>query len=250
MTINEVGIMHLQVAERPITIGEMVVADYRKAAIFRKFELDYCCGGKRSLEEACQKKGLDAQLVQLELDAVITSREETSHDYGEWTLDALAAYIVAHHHLYVVESLPMLYELTAKVARVHGERHPELVKIHQIFNAVAAELDAHMRKEEHMLFPYITRMAIAQASGSSMPAQIFGSVKHPIQMMESEHVSAGDGMANIRFLSRQYTPPADACTSYRVLYAKLQEFERDLHQHVHLENNILFPKAIAMEESK
>lgn len=237
-------------AQKPVTIGEMVVADYRKAEVFRKYGMDYCCGGKKPLEEACRKKGLDPQTVQKELDELDLMPGKTHQDYESWSLNILADYIVEHHHRYVVEALPMLYELTNKVARVHGDRHPELVRISQHFDAVAQELQMHMIKEEQMLFPYIKQMAIARQDGKPMPTPIFGSVENPIRMMEAEHESAGGGMEAIRQLSSDYTPPLDACTSYRVLFAKLNEFEQDLHQHVHLENNLLFPKAIAMEKDR
>ncbi len=248
MAHQEETIFPLQIAERPLTIGEMVVEDYRKAEVFRKFGLDYCCGGKKSLEDACQKKGLDPQTVQQELDVVDLVAAAPHQDYDTWALDMLAEHIIVKHHHYVTGALPMLYELTAKVARVHGERHPELVTIAGLFDAVAQELQMHMHKEEHILFPHIIKMAVAVRDGMPMPIPGFGSIENPIRMMEAEHESAGGAMAEIQRLSSDYTPPLDACTSYRVLFAKLQEFEQDLHQHVHLENNILFPKAIALEK--
>jgi len=242
--------INLTLAQKPITIGEMVVADYRKAEVFRKYGIDYCCGGKKPLEEACTKKGLDSQALQKELDVLDLLPSKPQQDYENWSLDDLADYIVEHHHRYVADSVPILYELTNKVARVHGERHPELVKIAQHFDAVAQELQMHMLKEERVLFPYIQQMAIARREGKPIPAPVFGSVANPIQKMEAEHESAGGNLEQIRLLSSDFTPPIDACTSYRVLYAKLNEFEQDLHQHVHLENNLLFPKAIAMEKDK
>ncbi len=244
----ESDMINLTLAQKPVTIGEMVVADYRKAEVFRKYGMDYCCGGKKPLEEACRKKGLDPQAVQKELDELDLMPSKPQQDFEHWPLDELADHIVEHHHRYVADALPMLYELTAKVARVHGERHPELVKIAQHFNAVAEELEMHMLKEERILFPYIQQMAVAQRDGAPMPTPVFGSVENPIKMMEAEHESAGGGLEEIRQLSSDYTPPLDACTSYQVLFAKLNEFEQDLHQHVHLENNLLFPKAIAMEK--
>ncbi|MBL7796808.1 MAG: iron-sulfur cluster repair di-iron protein [Saprospiraceae bacterium] len=248
MTAFQDSTIPLPIAERPVTIGEMVVADYRKAEVFRKYGIDYCCGGKKPLEEACRKKGLDPNLVQQELDAVEKRPAAAHQDFNTWELDALADHIVEKHHRYVAASLPILYELTAKVARVHGERHPELVEIARLFNAVAQELQMHMHKEEHVLFPYIAKMAAAQRIGAPLMPPFFGSVENPIRMMMDEHESAGEDMEDIRRLSDDYTPPMDACTSYRVLFAKLHEFEQDLHQHVHLENNILFPKSIAMEK--
>lgn len=248
MTFQEENIIPLHIAEKPLTVGEMVVADYRKAEVFRKYGIDYCCGGKKPLEEVCRKKGIDPQAVQKELDALDLLPDEEQHQFGEWTLDTLADYIVEKHHKYVAESLPILYELTAKVARVHGERHPELAEIARLFDEVAVELQMHMHKEERMLFPYISKMAANLREGNPVPFPVFGSVENPIRMMEAEHESAGGNMEEIRRLSDDYTPPLDACTSYRVLFAKLNEFEQDLHQHVHLENNILFPRAVALEK--
>ena len=246
----EINAHNTQTLESPVTIGQMVVADYRKAVVFRKYNLDYCCGGKKSLEDACLKKGLDAQKIQRELDEIDELVPDAQTDFGQYPLDQLVSYIINKHHLYVAEALPMLFELTAKVARVHGEKHPELVQIAQIFDGVARELQMHMRKEEGILFPYITQLAAAYSKGLQAPVSLFGTVENPIRMMEAEHESAGGEMEEIRQLSRDYTPPLDACTSYRVLFAKLREFELDLHQHVHLENNILFPKAIAMEKKQ
>ena len=246
--MNESGFHALTIVAPPRTIGEMVVEDYRKAEVFRKFGLDYCCGGKKSLEEACQKKGLDPKAVQAELDAVNLISADKQEDYDQWDLDALIGHILVRHHQYVVGALPMLYELTEKVARVHGERHPELLAIARYFDAVAQELQMHMQKEEGILFPYITDMALADRAELPMPVPAFGTIENPIRMMEAEHESAGNAMAEIRRLSHDFTPPEDACTSYRVLFAKLSEFEQDLHQHVHLENNILFPKAVSLEK--
>ena len=240
----------LALAQKPVTIGEMVVADYRKAEVFRKYGLDYCCGGKKSLEEACRKKGIEAQKVQLELDAIDHLPAAPHQDFESWPMDALTEHILHKHHQYVSDAIPMLYELSAKVARVHGERHPELIEIAGKFNAVAEELQLHMQKEEQILFPHMIKMALAQRQGALIPRPLFGSVENPVRMMESEHESAGAYLEDIRQLSHDFTPPVDACTSYRVLYAKLLEFEQDLHQHVHLENNILFPKAMQLEKQE
>ena len=250
MTIQEDNMIHLSMAERPQTVGEMVVADYRKAEVFRKHGIDYCCGGKKPLEDICAKKGLDPKPIQAELDHLDLLPVNALQDFDKWELDTLADHIITKHHQYVSESIPMLYELTTKVARVHGERHPELVDIARHFDAVAQELQMHMHKEERILFPRIALMASAYRQGTGLLPAMFGSIENPIQMMESEHESAGGGLEEIRHLSDNYTPPLDACTSYRVLFAKLSEFEQDLHQHVHLENNILFPKAIQLEKDR
>lgn len=243
----QVRITKLEGSEKQATIGELVAADYRKAEVFRKFGIDYCCGGKRSVEEACSKKGIDPRAVKKELADAEARGGSIHQDFNRWELDFLADYIVATHHRYVSESLPMLYELTTKVARVHGDSHPEVIGIAEHFEAVAQELQMHMHKEEHILFPYIKQLAAARRDGKQLARPPFGTIANPIRMMEAEHESAGGGMEEIRRLSDSFTPPEDACMSYRVLYAKLNEFEQDLHQHVHLENNILFPKAVELE---
>lgn len=232
----------------PVTIGAIVAADYRKARIFRDFGIDYCCGGKKTLQEACLRKNIDPAQVQAALDGVDAAEQADAPDYSSWELDALSAYIVQRHHTYVTDALPMLYELTAKVARVHGTRHPELVEIAQEFNALANELERHLQKEEQILFPYVDQLAAARREGRTPARPFFGTVDNPVRMMETEHESAGASMEKIRRLSHDYTPPVEACTSYRVLFAQLRAFEEDLHQHVHLENNILFPGAQGLEK--
>lgn len=239
--------LSLPIAGKEPTVGEMVAADFRKSEVFRQFGIDYCCGGKKPLDEICQKKNIDPNLVREALQALDRMPRFDHAEVANQPLDQLAEHIVAQHHRYVNESIPILYELTAKVARVHGERHPELHDIARHFSAVANELQLHMHKEERMLFPYITELAVASREGRRVMRPIFGSVTHPVRMMEAEHESAGSAMEEIRRLSADFTPPDGACTSYRVLFAKLNEFEQDLHRHVHLENNVLFPKAIELE---
>lgn len=244
----EVKISKLEYNQAPSTIGELVANDFRKAEVFRKFGLDFCCGGKKSVEEACEKKGISAMEVERALAELDKQSNLVNEDFNNWELGFLSDYIINTHHHYVAESLPMLYELSAKVARVHGDRHPELVDIANYFNAVADELTMHMHKEEYILFPYIKQLADSKKNNTVLSPAPFGTIENPIRMMESEHVSAGGNMEKIRELSNVFTPPNDACASYRVLFAKLDEFEKDLHQHIHLENNILFPKAIALEK--
>ncbi|KAA5539970.1 iron-sulfur cluster repair di-iron protein [Adhaeribacter rhizoryzae] len=230
------------------TIGELVAKDYRKAEIFKKYGLDFCCGGKKSVARACQEKGISLAQVEQELNALTETPVARSQNFGAWDLSFLADYIENTHHTYVRESLPALTEYTTKIARVHGEKHPELIAIAQHFTAIAAELNAHMPKEERVLFPYIRRLNEADKAGVSVVTPGFGSIQNPINMMEMEHEAAGNSLEAIRELSDNYTVPVDGCTTYRLAFAKLQEFESDLHQHIHLENNILFPKAIALEQ--
>ncbi len=246
--IFEVKITKLKAGEKSKTIGELVASDYRKAEVFRKFGLDFCCGGHKTLKEACDKKGINV----LEVESAIAEIEKTSknnqQDFNNWELDFLADYIVITHHKYVTEAIPMLNEFSAKVARVHGSSHPEVIEIAKHYNAVAEELSMHMPKEENILFPYIKSMVEAKRKELPISSPGFGTIANPIRMMEAEHVSAGGNMEKVNELSNGYAPPVDACASYRVLFAKLKEFEEDLHQHIHLENNILFPKAIELEK--
>lgn len=229
------------------TIASLVTEDYRRATVFKGHGIDFCCGGGTTLEVACQERGLSVDEVQIELEVAEKGRDADPIQPDKWELGFLADYIVNHHHTYVKESISVLQEFTQKVARVHGVANPEVVSIAKIFEGVAIELQQHMIKEEGMLFPFVREMEDAERSGQSLDLPMFGTVRNPIRMMEHEHDSAGSAMRRIRDLSNDYTPPEHACNTYRVAYAKLEEFEEDLHKHIHLENNILFPKATEME---
>jgi regulator of cell morphogenesis and NO signaling len=246
--IWEVKITKLNSGEESKTIGELVASDYRKAEIFRKFGLDFCCGGHKSLKEACENKGINVLEVEKALEEVEKTPVNHQQDFNKWDLDFLADYIINTHHRYVNDSLPLLYEFSNKVATVHGNSHPEVIEIARYFEGVAEELKMHMHKEEMILFPYIKQLTVAEKTGENIAMPGFGTIKNPINMMEAEHTAVGNDYEKIRELSNNYTPPQDACSSYRVLFAKLEEFEKDLHQHIHLENNILFAKAIKLEE--
>lgn len=247
-TVWEVKISKLNDGETPSTIGELVASDFRKAEVFKKFGLDFCCGGAKSVKEACKEKGIDAVKVEQALREIDQKPQDRQLDFNSWELDFLIDYILNTHHKYVSESLGVIYEYSTKVARVHGSRHPEVVVIANLFAEVAEELGSHMQKEELILFPYVKQLVEAKKTGvGSVQTPGFGSVQNPINVMEAEHEGAGDCLRQIAQLSNNYTPPEDACSTYRVLYSKLQEFENDLHAHVHLENNILFPKAIQLE---
>lgn len=231
------------------TVKDYVVEDFRSAGVFEKYGLDFCCGGGVPLTEACRKKGLDPEVVARELEAATRGPGEGGPNPAGWELDVLADHIEQTHHRYVREALPVVQQHAEKVARVHGANHPEVVTIADRFASVAGELTSHMQKEELILFPYIRAMVTDRVAGRPVRPAPFGSVRHPIEMMEAEHQGAGDAMADIRRLSRDFTPPDDACTTYRVLFQELAQFEADLHRHVHLENNILFPRAIALESA-
>ena len=232
-----------------MTIRDIVANDYRAAAVFQKHGIDFCCGGDRTVDAACAAKGLPAASIVEELEAVTATPASGTPRFNEWDLPSLTSYIVAHHHAYVRQAIPTLLQHTRKIATVHGEHHPELADVANVFAGVADEMTMHMMKEERMLFPYIDAMARAAAAGQPIPTAPFGTVQNPIRMMEMEHDSAGSAMARINELTRGYQRPEDACTTYQVCLQELDAFERDLHAHVHLENNILFPKAARLEES-
>ncbi len=244
----EVKISKLNSGEKALTIGELVAADYRKAEVFSKFGLDFCCGGKKSLKDACNEKGIDEKMVASALAEVENQSKNTQHDFNSWELDFLTDYIINVHHKYVKENVSMLYEYSDKVANRHGSNHSEVIKIAQFYEKIAIELKSHMEKEEKMLFPYIKQLVATKKENGKIASSAFGNIENPINMMLSEHEMVGEYMAEIHQLSNNFTPPADACSSYQVLYSKLDEFEKDLHQHIHLENNILFPKAIELEK--
>ncbi len=229
------------------TIGEMVTKDFRKAQVFKKFGIDFCCGGKKTLKEVCDKKGIDTDLVEKELKS-FNEKENTFFDFNKWELDFLIDYIVNTHHKYLKESLPFMNELASKVARVHGGSHPELLEVAKIFNSLAQDFNLHLMKEEKILFPYIKELVVAKKEARSLETAPFGKVNNPTQMMETEHEQARENMQAIRMLTKNFELPSGACNSYQILFKKFAEFENDLFSHVHLENNILFPKAIALEK--
>ncbi|PHR72531.1 MAG: iron-sulfur cluster repair di-iron protein [Lutibacter sp.] len=229
------------------TVAEIVTKNIKSAHIFKKHGIDFCCGGGISVEKACEKKGVDFSELKKELDNI--DEVSKSYDYDSWNLDFLIDHIINIHHTYVEENITLLIQYANRVAKVHGHHYTEVVKINQLFTEVANELTAHMKKEELILFPFIKQLVKAEKEGTVAPNPHFGTVNNPIKMMEEEHENAGDIFKEIAKLSNNYTPPESACNTFRALYAKLEEFEQDLHQHIHLENNILFPKAILLENS-
>lgn len=229
------------------TLGQIAAKDVRKAQIFKKYGLDFCCGGKKTVKEACSEKGLDVAKVEHELQQSDQLTYSRPIPFGDWSIDFLADYIVNTHHSYVRKMLPDLLAYSEKVMKAHGSKHPELIQITQLIFEVNDELTAHMIKEEKVLFPYIKELVKAGSNGSSWHAMQLGTIQNPINMMEMEHELVGSNLAALRELSNNYSLPEDACASYRLLYKMLDEFEEDLHLHIHLENNILFPKALELE---
>lgn len=231
-----------------ITVGQLAAQDYKKVEVFKKYGVDFCCGGKKTLAKVCKDKGIDRAQLEKELLMAETSAKLPSQDFNAWNAGFLADYIVQTHHKYVTKAMPLIFEYTQRVAKVHGTEHPETVQAASIFVEVMNELNRHMMKEENILFPYIKQLSEQTLSRKTGLQSPFGTVENPINMMEHEHDVVGDMMKEIRQVTSDYKLPEDACNSFRYAYAKLQEFEEDLHQHIHLENNILFPNAVELEK--
>ncbi|WP_194766208.1 iron-sulfur cluster repair di-iron protein [Tamlana sp. I1] len=229
-------------------IGQFVAEDFRTAAVFSNYGIDFCCRGHRTVEEVCEKNNIDPNDLLDKLEAVLSTKTGETTDYKSWPLDLLADYIEKKHHRYVEEKIPVLLQFLTKLCKVHGERHPELFEINALFTASAGELASHLKKEELILFPFVKKMVAATLSQGAIESPQFGTVENPIAMMMEEHDNEGVRFRKIAELTNNYNPPADACNTFRVTYAMLEEFEQDLHKHIHLENNILFPQAIKLEK--
>ena len=229
------------------TIGEIVADDYRTAAIFSKYHIDFCCKGGRTIEEACIPKNLDKGQIYSDIEN-LPKTDGNSIDFNSWPIDLLADYVEKTHHRYVEEKTNVLLPFLDKLCKVHGANHPELFKINELFIGCSGELAQHMKKEELVLFPFVKRMVKTKESDGILHQPSFGTVSNPIAMMMHEHDNEGERFREIASLATNYTPPADACTTYKVTFAMLKEFEEDLHKHIHLENNILFPKAVILEK--
>ena len=230
------------------TVAEIVAENYKTADVFKKYGIDFCCGGQVSVSETCNKKDIDFSSIEREL-SDISLVATTSNNFNGWDLDFLIDYIVDVHHTYVSENILYIRQYADKVAKVHGNFYKEVVEIKELFDKVAEELMLHMHKEENILFPFIKVLVKAQNEKQRLQSFPFETIQNPICMMEMEHESVGNTFKKIAKLSNNYTPPPEACNTFNVLYSKLQEFEEDLHKHIHLENNILFPKAMKMSET-
>jgi len=231
------------------TVGEIAAEFPNAAREFEKLGIDYCCGGSKTLGDACAaaKISVEEALERLEKSTSAAQKSDPGQNWQDLPLADLIAHINRTHHVFVREECPRIEALAEKVAGVHAQRHPELEQVADVFAALANELSVHMMKEEQILFPYVIRLEESHVAGEPAPPAMFGSVVNPVRMMMQEHDGAGDALRSLRQLTLDYSVPEDACASYRALYHGLQEFEADLHQHIHLENNILFPRAVAME---
>jgi regulator of cell morphogenesis and NO signaling len=232
------------------TVRELALEEPGAARVFERLGIDYCCGGKQTLEQACRAASIP---VSKALDALKVGQRSTpvpSND-RHWQTEPLCdllSHIKNTHHKYTREEIARLGPLFDKVCSVHGERHPELFELRATFQGLAQELTTHMMKEEMVLFPYIGRMEESVIQNEPILPPPFVTIRNPVSMMEREHDSAGNALRALRASSNGYTAPPDGCVSYQTLYKTLAELEADLHQHIHLENNILFPRAIAMEK--
>jgi len=225
------------------TIGEFVAEDYRTAQVFEKYGIDFCCGGKVSLSETCRQRAVDGNAVLLEIEAAKSEPVERGQDYSSWSLAFLADYIVNVHHGYLNENLQPIAGYARKIAEVHGANHPEVIEIAKIFDGIATEMVAHLREEEEVLFPAIRRVDAVRKKGAAPNPKDVDSVRGALAKLGQEHEEIGDAVHRIRHLAGDYAIPDDVCNTFLLTYQKLKEFEDDLHKHVHLENNILFPKA-------
>jgi regulator of cell morphogenesis and NO signaling len=224
--------------KKDITIGEIVAIDYRAASVFKEAGIDFCCGGKKSIDETCSEKGIDRNELIGKLEKLESTPDTTTRDFIEWEPGFLCDYIVNIHHKYVLKSMPELVMYTEKIASVHGERHPELAEVADLFSQINKELLQHMKKEEEVLFPSIKE---AMSSGSENAKT---TIISEIFRLSGEHEFAGGAVDKINVITHNYKVPADGCNTYHIAFKLLQQFEDDLHTHVHLENNILFPKAL------
>jgi regulator of cell morphogenesis and NO signaling len=230
--------------DRTTTVGGIVAAEPAACRTFERLGIDYCCGGKLTLDAACAGKGLDPEAVLREIAGAGAGPGEGERNWSEVPLEALIDHIIGVHHAFLRERLPILDALSEKVLAAHGERHPELEEVRRVFLGLEAEILHHLQKEEVVLFPMMRELE----SASVLPQFHCGSVANPIAVMEAEHDAAGHALARLRELTGGYVPPPDGCATYGCLLEGLAELEEDLHRHIHLENSILFPRAAEIEE--
>jgi regulator of cell morphogenesis and NO signaling len=229
-------------------VARVAVRNPATIRVFQRHGIDFCCGGKRPLAEACADAGLDFAALRGELDAAAAGPAADERDWDAAPLAELAEHIVSRYHERLREDLPRLSEMADRVLRAHGEKHPEVVpEVHRVFAGVRAELETHTQKEERILFPYVSQLEELDGRGGVLPGSPFGSVKAPIDCMEDEHTTVAEALARLREVTGGFEPPSGACPTFRGLYHGLAELEADTHRHIHLENNVLFPRAIELE---
>lgn len=231
---------------KELFVNQIVKEDYRTASVFKRHGIDFCCGGKMTLTDACKLRNANLAVVKAELAQAVETLPVTD-DFDSWSLDRLANYIIEVHHTYIKETIPQLVQYATRIDLVHGKRNPELTSLKNHVDQLAEELLSHMRKEEMILFPMVIDLVQAPEEEATTFNSRFGALQSAVRVMEAEHDDAGSLMQQIREETNNFTPPSNACNTWRVTYGMLGEFESDLFQHIHLENNILFPKALAME---
>jgi regulator of cell morphogenesis and NO signaling len=231
-------------------VSEVAAQSPGAIRVFERHRIDYCCGGRKPIAEACAEIGIDPAVLARELGAAASSPSERDPDWTTAPLRDLTAHIVNRHHGFLRRELPRLADRLEKVMSVYGDKdRATLAPLPALLASLDAELDLHMRKEERMLFPYIESLEAARETGRPVPAAPFGAVANPIAMMEDEHDAAGDLLRRMREATDGYAIPSHACITYRALFGGLRELEQDLHLHIHLENNILFPRTLALESA-
>ncbi len=231
------------------TVGSIVAEDYRAAAVLTKYGIDFCCKGGRSVQEVCEKGNIDQGQLAEDITTLLARDAKSGDDARTWPLDKLADHVETVHHRYVGERGPIIQQYMAKLCKVHGDRHPELFTINEEFNTCIGAMAMHMKKEELILFPFVRNLAKSERTGEPFKTPRFGSVENPVKTMMDDHNDEGERFDRMRAVSGNFTTPADGCSTYAAAFSMLKEFEEDLHLHIHLENNIMFPRAIELEKT-
>lgn len=231
-------------------VSDIVTKNYLTAMIFSKYGIDFCCNGKRTIARACKDDTVLIDSLEAEIKQFFATQAQTAQvvDYASWPLEALVQHVKNKHHSYIREHIPLIQGYLHKLCRVHGKNHPELFEIDQLFTASSDDLLVHLQKEEQILFAYIFEIVAASNTNTKLHRLPFMTIKNPVAMMMSEHTTEGERFLHIRELSNDFTAPADGCNTYKAAYAALADYERDLHLHIHLENNLIFERAIVVEE--
>ncbi len=231
------------------TVGSIVAEDYRAAAVFTKYGIDFCCKGGRSVQQVCEKQNIEQSKLVDDILTLLARDAREGEDARAWPLEKLADHVETVHHRYVQERGPVIQQYLTKLCKVHGGRHPELFTIHDEFNACVEAMAVHMEEEEQVLFPFVRALVSSERSSEALDLPDFGTVENPVQMMMDDHTAEGERFERMKAVSDGFTVPADGCSTYAAAFNMLKDFETDLHRHIHLENNIMFPRAIELERS-
>lgn len=234
---------------KSLSVGQIVASDFNTATVFARLGIDFCCHGNVMFTEACRLKGLDPQKVEHQLDEICLTTVTGIPSFSEWPLDLLIDYVLKIHHRNIRTRGPQITALLNKVVNRHDEYHPELTEVSQLFRQALIDLENHLSKEEQVLFPYVYEMCEANYNDLCIEPFGCGTIQHPISVMEDEHSHEGELFERISELTGNFAAPDDACVSYRLVLEQLKQFRDALHEHIHLENNIIFPRAMAMEQT-